>query len=219
MIHRLPAKIHQNKPIYTGFSILELSKAHMYRFHYDAMLTKYGLGCRLLFTDTDSFCYSIKTDDFYDDMKTLIHHLDTSSYPKDHPLYSPKNAKVLGKFKDECNAVAPLEFVGLRSKMYSLLVSRQLTKMTAKGIKKTYIKNHIIHDAFINILENKTHTIAKFLNFRSQNHIIHTQQTVKICLSAYDDKRYILGCGKNSLAYGHRLVPSPSPSSSWTHFP
>jgi len=55
MIHRMKAKIYQNKPIYTGFSILELSKAHMYRFHYDVMLAKYGLNCRLLFTDTDSF--------------------------------------------------------------------------------------------------------------------------------------------------------------------
>ena len=43
MIHRLPTKIKQNKPIYTGHSILELSKVHMYRFHYDVMLAKYGL--------------------------------------------------------------------------------------------------------------------------------------------------------------------------------
>jgi len=33
MIPRLRARIYQNKPIYTGFSILELSKVHMYRFH------------------------------------------------------------------------------------------------------------------------------------------------------------------------------------------
>ena len=65
MLHRLPAKIKQNKPIYTGFSILEISKALMYRFHYDVMLATYGLDCRLLFTDTDSFCYHIKTDDVY----------------------------------------------------------------------------------------------------------------------------------------------------------
>ena len=105
MIHRLRAKIHQNKPIYTGFSILELSKVHMYRFHYDVMLAKYGLNCRLLFTDTDSFCYSIHTEDLYDDMTTFLEHLDTSTYPKDHPLYTSLNAKVLGKFKDECNGM------------------------------------------------------------------------------------------------------------------
>jgi len=102
MIHRLPTKINQNKPIYTGFSILELSKAHMYRFHYDVVLAKYGLDCRLLFTDTDSFCYHIKTDDVYRDMQTFSDDLDTSSYPTDSArdalktLYSWKNAKVLG---------------------------------------------------------------------------------------------------------------------------
>jgi len=41
MIHHLPNKIKQNKPIYTGFSILEISKAHMFRFHYDVVLAKY----------------------------------------------------------------------------------------------------------------------------------------------------------------------------------
>ena len=152
MIHRLRTKIKQNKPIYTGFSILELSKAHMYRFHYDVMLAKYGLDCRLLFTDTDSFCYHIKTDDVYIDMQTFSDDLDTSSYPKDSTrdalktLYSSKNAKVMGKFKDECNGTAPLEFVGLRSKMYSLLVSRQQAKITAKGIKKSFVKKHVKHD-------------------------------------------------------------------------
>jgi len=206
MIHRLKAKIHQNKPIYTGFSILEISKAHMYRFHYDVMLAKYGLDCRLLFTDTDSFCYSIRTDDVYDDMTTFLDHLDTSSYPKDHPLYTSRNAKGSGKFKDECNGVAPLEFVGLRSKMYSLLVSREQTKMTAKGVKKSYIEKHVTHQMFLHTLQNKTCTVARFLNFRSRNHTLKTQQINKICLSAYDDKRFLLWDGQNSLAYGHKDI-------------
>jgi len=176
----------------------------MYRFHYDVMLAKYGLNCRLLFTDTDSLCYSITTDDLYDDMTTLSHHLDTSSYRHDHPLYSSENAKVLGKFKDECDGVAPIEFVGLRSKMYSLLVSRSQTKITAKGIKKSYVKKHINH-MFLHTLKNKTCTSAEFLSFRSRNHVIHTMKNIKICLSSYDDKRYLLGDGENSLAYGHHL--------------
>jgi len=93
MIHRLRAKIHQTKPIYTGFSILELSKIHMYRFHYDIMLAKYSaLNCRLLFSDTDSLCYHIVTEDLYRDLVAIA---------DDSELYSPRNAKVLGKFKDE----------------------------------------------------------------------------------------------------------------------
>ena len=209
MIHRTPPKIKLNKPIYIGFSILELSKAHMYRFHYDVVLAKYGLNCRLLFTDTDSFCYHVTTDDLYRDMMTFADILDTSSYPKDSEcdalasLYSPRNAKVLGKFKDECNGTAPMEFVGLRSKMYSLLVSRQQTKMTAKGVKKSFIEKHINHEMFLHTLKNKTCTTAQYLSFRSHNHTINTIKNSKISLSSYDDKRYILIDGVNSLAYGH----------------
>jgi len=210
MIHRMRAKINQNKPIYTGFTILELSKAHMYRFHYDVMLAKYGLDCRLLFTDTDSFCYHITTQDFYRDMLTFADSLDTSSYPTDSDhdaiklLRSTKNAKVFGKFKDECNGTAPLEFVGLRFKMYSLLVSRGgCVKMTAKGVKKSYISKHLKHHMFLHTLNNKTCTTAQFLNFHTHNHTIHTHQNIKVCLSAYDDKRYLLMDGRNSLAYGH----------------
>jgi len=184
----------------------------MYRFHYDVVLAKYRLNCRLLFTDTDSFCYHIKTDDVYRDMYTFSDDLITSSYPRDsahdtlRTLYSSKNAKVLGKFKDECHGTAPLEFVGLRSKMYSLSVSRQQTKMTAKGIKKSFVKKHVKHDMFLHTLQNQSFTTAKFLSFRSRNLTIHTQQNCKICLSSYDDKRYLLSDGVNSLAYGHNRV-------------
>ena len=40
----------------------------MYRLHYDEMLDKYGNRAKLLFTDTDSLCYSIQTDDIYSDL-------------------------------------------------------------------------------------------------------------------------------------------------------
>ena len=47
---------------------------------------KYGDDAQLLFTDTDSFCYEIKTDDIYNDMKKMKDLLDTSNHPKDHSL-------------------------------------------------------------------------------------------------------------------------------------
>ena len=47
--------------------ILELSKLLMYQFHYDYIENKYGNNSRLLFTDTDSLMYEIKTEDVYED--------------------------------------------------------------------------------------------------------------------------------------------------------
>ena len=47
---------------------------------------------------------------------------DTSDYPRNHPLYSKRNAKVVGKFKDELSGVAVLEFIGPGPKMCYLLL-------------------------------------------------------------------------------------------------
>eukprot|EP01043_Picozoa_sp_COSAG02_P110894 COSAG02_NODE_47032_length_344_cov_0.726531_1_plen_114_part_11 len=72
-----------NKPIYCGMGILDLSKLHMYRFHYDYIKNKYGDRAQLLMTDTDSLMYHIKTEDFYEDMKKDSHKYDMSNFDCD----------------------------------------------------------------------------------------------------------------------------------------
>ena len=80
----------------------------------------YGDNVKLCMTDTDSFLVEVTARDIYEDMGKFRHMFDTSNYPLNHPLYSEVNKKVLGKFKDECPANPPKEYVGLKPKMYSL---------------------------------------------------------------------------------------------------
>ena len=68
------AYITLDKPSYVKLCILNLSKLHMYQFHYDVMRTEYRDRASLLFTDTDSLVYDISTANLYSDLvskKTL----------------------------------------------------------------------------------------------------------------------------------------------------
>ena len=113
-----------NRPIQVGFAILELSKYHMYEFHYNTWMKRFP-NSTLLFTDTDSLAYEIIGHDLYTGMAEMKDKFDFSEYPKDHPLYSIDNMKKVGKFKDECKGRLMLNFVGLRPKLYSFDYERE----------------------------------------------------------------------------------------------
>ena len=111
-------------------AVLDISKTLMYDFHYNTIKHKYQDKAQLLFTDTDSLCYHIKTDDLNSDRREDLEKYDTSNYPKDHSLYSSKFKKEIGKFKDETGGIPITEFVGLRAKLYCY-------KTTLDEIKKS----------------------------------------------------------------------------------
>jgi hypothetical protein len=202
MVKLAKSKIRWNKPTIVGFVVLELSKLHMYRFHYEHMRPKYGDKAKLLFTDTDSLTYDIETEDLYRDMASDAWLYDTSNYPKDHALYSIANAKVIGKFKDETGGTAPLEFVGLRSKMYSILLPDGKEKKTAKGIPYSAQK-HVRHEAYVQCLVEEKMTNSEFYSIRSHVHEMRTEKITKIALSPFDDKRFLLPGTTATRAYGH----------------
>ena len=112
-----------NKPRYVGTAILALSKTVMYDFHYSYMAEKFP-DSKLLFTDTDSFCYQVPNvtkDEFYTEIKKAgVTYFDFSNFTKESGMFCKKNKMIPGKFKDECPMKPIEEFVGLRSKMYSL---------------------------------------------------------------------------------------------------
>lgn len=91
-----------NKPIFCGMTILEISKCIMYDFHYNIMKPKYGNKIKLLFTDTDSLCYWIQTEDVYKDMYENKQYYDLSNYPINHFIFDTTNKTKPGVMKDEC---------------------------------------------------------------------------------------------------------------------
>ena len=78
--------------------ILDLSKVLMYDFHYNYIKVKYGGLVKLLFTDTDSLCYHIRTDDAYRDFYLSKDLFGNSDYSKSSKFFFDKNKKVIGKF-------------------------------------------------------------------------------------------------------------------------
>jgi len=112
-------RIKLDKPSYVGMCVLDLSKTLMYDFHYNYIRKKYT-NCQLLFTDTDSLFYHIKTEgDVYEGFFKDKDLFDNSNYTKSSKFFSGENKKVIGKFKDEAAGKPILEFFGPKSKMYS----------------------------------------------------------------------------------------------------
>ena len=94
-VHMKKTSLIFNKPVYLGMCILDLSKTVMYKY----IKPKYGDKAKLLFTDTDSLMYEIKTEDFYKDIsKDVKDRFDKSDYPPNHPSGIPTGCdkKVLG---------------------------------------------------------------------------------------------------------------------------
>ena len=81
--HMRLSKVKLNKPSYLGIAVLDLFKTLMYNFHYNYIKSMYRDSAKLLFTDTDSLCYQIETEDFYKDISNDVPRwFDTSAYPK-----------------------------------------------------------------------------------------------------------------------------------------
>ena len=75
----------------------------------------------MLFTDTDSLIYEIKTKDVYENFSEDKSLFDFSDCPEDSKFFYPVNKKVIGKMKNKFKGKIISEFVGLKSKMYSLI--------------------------------------------------------------------------------------------------
>ena len=96
----------------------------MYDFHYNFIKN----------TDTDSLAYEIKSEDVYEEFFKHKHLFDFSNYPKDSKFFDQADKKVIGKMKDKSEGKIIDEFVGLKSKTYSMKNIDGKEYNTAKGV-------------------------------------------------------------------------------------
>ena len=156
----------------------------MYKFYYDYMLKTFN--ARLLFADTDSLVYEIKDKNVYEQCFKDKELFDFSGYSKDSVYYDSSNKKTLGKMKDEFDGVKIIEFIGLKSKMYSLISVDDKEVNKAKGINK-----NLRHKEYHNVLFNKKVIRHNMKRIQSKSHEVGTYNVFKILLSCFDNKRCI----------------------------
>ena len=152
-----------------------------------------------MFTDTDSLTYEIKSENVYKEFFKWKDLFDISNYPKDSTFYDDTNKKVIGKMKDEYRGAIIDQFIGLKSKMYSIKKINDSESSTTKGVNIATEFNE-----FKDVLFNKKVIRNKMKGIQSKKHEIGTYEIDKTSLSCFDDKRYVLDDGVNTLAYFHK---------------
>lgn len=196
------SKIILDRPLYIGFTVLELSKMHLYNFHYSVMKSIYGKKASLCYTDTDSLLYHITdTDDVYRDIKRNIQYFDTSNFSINNQYNLPiVNKKCPGLFKDELGGEIVTEFVGLRSKLYSIKTQGKEIKK-AKGLSK-HVTEQLNIEEYKNALTSDSIFRKRMTIFKSIKHNIFSMEINKSALNKNDDKRFITDENR-TLAWGH----------------
>ena len=124
---------------------------------------------------------------------------DFSNYSKDSKFFDEANKKIICKIKDEFGVVIVIEFLGLKSKMYSINKIDGKEYNTAKVVS---IANEF--DKFKDVLFNEKIIRHEMKRIQSKNHKLGTYEIDRICLSCFDDKRYVLDDGVRTLAYFHK---------------
>ena len=169
----------------------------MYDFHYNFI--KKNFDAELLFTDTDSLTYEIKSENVYEEFFKWKDLFDFSNYSKDLIFYDDTNKNVIGKIKNEYGRIILDEFIGLKLKMYSIQKIDGSETSTAEGVNIATEFNE-----FKDVLFSKKVIRHRMKRIQAKKHNIGTYEIDKISLSCFDDKRYVLDDGIHTLAYFHK---------------
>ena len=161
----------------------------MYDFHYNFL--KKNSDVELLFTNTHSLTYEIKSEIVYEKFFKWKDLFDFSNYSKDSNFLIKLMKNLLAKRK--MNLVELL----LLNSMKKIHGNKECNTVKGVSIATEFGK-------FKDVSFNEKTIRHKMKRIQSKRHKLGTSETDKISLSCFDDKRYMLDDGIRTLAYFHK---------------
>ena len=125
----------------------------------------------------------------YSEMKQDINKFDTSDYLPNNVFGIPQaNKRIVSLMKDEYSGKIVTEFVGLRSKMYSIRVNGQDFVKKANGIPACIVEKTISFDDYIECLKNEKNKTRTQYIIRSRLHIVENVKQFKLLRTTLKNK-------------------------------
>jgi hypothetical protein len=190
----------------------------MLKLHYNTFKGFYGDRATLVYTDTDSLIYHLKTANYLDDFEQINALSPKQVFDlRDTGRVAP-NAGQLGLAKDEAGhkklglrTIA--EFVGAQAKMYSLKFvdasGKECFYMKAKGIPTNDLKRLHRHNDFLDTVQHpNVDRQVEFRAMRSIHHQMEHRLIKKRGLTGDNDKVFLLGPhASRPLGHWRNLLP------------
>jgi DNA polymerase elongation subunit (family B) len=191
-------KVHYNRPIAIGATILDLSKMYMQNFYYNILKPYYGDNMKFLYTDTDSLVVWLRTNSLKEDIKNM-----QECFESDSTKGLPGVMKIEKDNIQEFHALCPKQYYYIpydpNKKTYSLVNKFKGIPEYARDIPLKSQEEIIEHLKKGKPLVPKT--TYNLTSIKSKNHqiiIVDHQKEV----SGMDDKRYYID-DIHTLALGH----------------
>ena len=194
-VNLLNLQVRLNKPVFIGQAVLDLSKLEMYELRYEKLPqyeAQFSNGhIRVLGGDTDSFFLELTGDINRDNLCEIMARenlLDTSNYPRSHPLYDASHAAQLGMIKDENKGKKFTELAYLKPKCYSVEIEGGEAKKRAKGVQGDVVTNVLSHGNYKDAYEHSQKLYEEVRRIGSYRHCLWTLARKKLALICFDDK-------------------------------
>lgn len=215
-----------NQAYAAALCCLDTSKAIMQEFWDRVIRPRFQNKVSLCFSDTDSYVFLARAKSADDIMEQLRDHLDTSNYPKNHPLYSTERKNMFGYFKNECPDRDILTAISVRPKAYvlktsssrmlsasssatasataSTLTSTTSTIKRAKGVPEA-AKQRVSFEDYYNCVRGANTVTCSFEHIRNVKSKMYTVISERVAMTSFSDKRYTL-CDIHSCPYGSAIA-------------